>query len=461
MKKILIIDDDTSMCTLLSKFLRKHGYETDVAFNGIEGISKFKKSNFDTVLCDYRLGDMNGKEVLFEITKYKPGTIFLIVTGYSDIRTAIDIIKFGAYDYICKPVIPDEILSILASALDDSPEKNNNRKTGSKNKNAKIFQTGTDIFIGKDPSTKVLYQQMALVAPTNYSVILYGESGTGKEVIAKAIHETSERRSKPFIAMDCGTLNKELSGSELFGHVKGSFTGAVNDKAGHFELAKGGTLFLDEIANLSIEVQATLLRVIQEKKFRRVGSNNEIGADVRIIVASNENLQSSYKKGKFREDLYHRLNEFSINLTPLRKRIKDIEPLAIFFLEKVNRELGKKIESYDDDVIDLFKNYKWQGNIRELKNVIRRAVLLSEDKNVSLGTLPNEIRSHSMINDMRIVETLSGSSDLDKASLDAEYKLIQSLMIKNNFNKSKTAKILKINRKTLHNKLKEHAKLSC
>ena len=449
------------MCALLSRFLSKHGYQTDSAPNGIAGISQFKNSNFDAVLCDYRLGDITGKEVLLEIIKYKPDTIFLVVTGYSDIRTAIDIIKFGAYDYICKPIVPDEILNILSIALKDSSEKNDNRNIGLKRKTEKISKTENDIFIGNDPSTKELYKQVVLVAPTNYSVILYGESGTGKEVIAKAIHETSERRSKPFVAMDCGTLNKELSGSELFGHAKGSFTGAVSDKEGHFELANGGTLFLDEVANLSLEIQATLLRVIQERKFKRVGGNKEIEADVRIIVASNENLQTSYKKGKFREDLYHRLNEFSINLPSLRNRTKDIKPLAVFFLEKVNQELGKKITGYDDDVIDLFKNYNWPGNIRELKNVIRRAVLLSEDKNISLATLPNEIALYSMFKKQPAVEIISGSSDLDKASLNAEYNLILSVMQKNNFNKTKAAEILKINRKTLHNKLKEHAKLNC
>src|SRR5690606_39190990 len=214
-----------------------------------------------------------------------------------------------------------------------------------------------EYLVGQDGETAKLYQQIEIVAQTNYSIILYGESGTGKEVIAKTIHESSKRKGKPFIAMDCGTLSKELSGSELFGHVKGAFTGALADKEGHFELANGGTLFLDEVANLTPEVQASLLRVIQERKYKRVGGNKEMPVDIRIIVASNENLQDAYRKGKFREDLYHRFNEFSINLPPLRERKKDIRLFAEFFLEKSNEELDREVSGFDDNVLDMFMNY--------------------------------------------------------------------------------------------------------
>ncbi|HEY4876172.1 MAG TPA: sigma-54 dependent transcriptional regulator [Puia sp.] len=391
MKRILIIDDDSDMCILLSKFLTKHGYETETASSGKSGIANFKKSDFDAVICNYRLGDMNGKDVLVEIIKFNPTIIFLVFTGYSDIKTAVEVIKFGALDYIVKPIVPEEILNILSTAFGSPKNKIDDGAKLPDKKNKAIPESENNFFKGNDPATKELYKQVALVAPTNYSVILYGESGTGKEVVAKNIHELSSRNLKPFISLDCGTLNKELSGSELFGHMKGSFTDAHNDKAGHFELANGGTLFLDEVANLSLDVQSSLLRVIQERKIKRVGGNKEIDIDVRIIVASNEDLPNAHKKKKFREDLYHRLNEFSINLPALRDRKKDIKPLADFFLAKANSELKKNIEGFDDDVINLFTNYKWPGNIRELKNVVRRAALLTNEKNISNKSLPWEI----------------------------------------------------------------------
>jgi two-component system, NtrC family, response regulator HydG len=334
---------------------------------------------------------MNGKDVLVEIIKSDPAIIFLIFTGYSDIKTAVEVIKFGALDYIVKPIVPEEILNILSAALGSSQNKTVDNEKLSGKKNRSIPQSENNFFKGNDPATKELYKQVALVAPTNYSVILYGESGTGKEVVAKNIHELSSRNSKPFISLDCGTLNKELSGSLLFGHMKGSFTDAHHDKAGHFELANGGTLFLDEVANLSLDVQSSLLRVIQERKIKRIGGNKEIDIDVRIIVASNEDLLNAHKKKKFREDLYHRLNEFSINLPALRDRKKDIKPLADFFLAKANVELDKSIEGFEDDVITLFTDYKWPGNIRELKNVVRRAALLTTEKYIFSKSLPWEI----------------------------------------------------------------------
>ena len=260
-----------------------------------------------------------------------------------------------------------------------------------KNKRQYVISANKEFLVGQDGETAQVYKQIEIVGGTNYSIILYGESGTGKEVIAKTIHETSNRKNKPFVAMDCGTLSKELAGSELFGHVKGAFTGAITDKEGHFELANGGTLFLDEVVNLSPEIQAALLRVIQERKFKRVGGTKEMDVDVRIIVASNENLQEAYKKGKFREDLYHRFNEFSINLPPLRERKGDIPLFADFFLDKTNQELNKNIEGYEDDVLEMFINYKWPGNLREFRNVVRRAVLLTPSGKINSKVLPWEI----------------------------------------------------------------------
>lgn len=472
MKRILIIDDDMDMCSLLGRFLQRKGYETDAAHSGSKGIAKVKEQLFDVVLCDFRLGDKEGREVLQEIKAVNPHIIVIIITGYSDIKTAVDVIKQGAFDYITKPLIPDEVLNVINKALsqsgngaDSAPELHNGSPL---KKKPAMVATDSEFLVGQSPATKDLYKQIELVAPTPYSVILYGESGTGKEVVAKTIHNFSDRKDKPFVAMDCGTLSKELSGSELFGHVKGSFTGALNDKEGHFELANGGTLFLDEVANLSSEIQASLLRVIQERKFKRVGGTKEMNVDVRIIVASNENLQEAYRKGKFREDLYHRFNEFSINIPPLRSRREDIPLFADFFLRKACTELNKNIEGFDKEVIDLFMDYAWPGNLREFRNVIRRAALLTSGSFVNAATLPWEITNRSSYCSISSPETqpakvavatampVNGGLDLKNAATQAEYETIMNVLKQVNFNKTKAAELLKIDRKTLYNKLRMH-----
>jgi two-component system response regulator HydG len=463
-KSILIIDDDADMCALLTRFLSKNGYTVDAAHSGNKGLEKFKAGKFDIVLCDFRLGDKkDGKDILIEIKQHNPQTIVLIITGYSDIKTAVDVIKAGAYDYITKPLIPDEVLNVLQAAIrqSENSDGNDDRSSNSNasNNNRKNNANNSEFLIGEAPATKALYSQIEIVAPTNYSVILNGESGTGKEVIAKTIHELSSRKSKPFVAMDCGTLSKELAGSELFGHLKGAFTGAINDKEGHFELANGGTLFLDEVANLSSEIQASLLRVIQERKIKRIGGNKEIEVDVRIIVATNENLQDAYKHGKFREDLYHRFNEFSIQLPPLRERKNDIPAFADFFLQKTNKELGKNIEGFEEEVMKMFVDYSWPGNLREFKNVIRRSALLTNTGKISPATLPAEITGFIFQKPSVTFTTESqtvkgGAIDLKDTASKAEYEAIMQVLKEVNFNKTKAAELLNIDRKTLYNKIK-------
>ncbi len=279
MKRILLIDDDMDMCTLLGRFLQRKGFETDAAYSGNKGIAKFKEQHFDVVLCDFRLGDKEGREVLKEIKEINPHAVVIIITGYSDIKIAVDVIKHGAFDYITKPLIPEEVLNVINKSLQEPVSAG---ISAAAKKSSGTTTNDGEFLKGKAGTTQELYKQIELVAPTNYSIILYGESGTGKEVMAKTIHLSSVRKDKPFVALDCGTLSKELVGSELFGHMKGSFTGALGDKEGLFEVANGGTLFLDEVANLSLDIQASLLRVIQERKFKRVGGNKEINADVRI-----------------------------------------------------------------------------------------------------------------------------------------------------------------------------------
>lgn len=469
MKRILIIDDDLDMCSLLSRFLQRNGFETEAVHTGNKGIAKVTEQKFDIVLCDFRLGDKDGKDVLQEIKAIHPQTIVIIITGYSDIKTAVDVIKLGAFDYITKPLIPDEVLNVIGKALkattggeSNSSETNSTSVGSSLKKRSNPASPDSEFLVGQAPVTKDLYKQIELVAPTNYSIILYGESGTGKEVVAKTIHQYSNRRDKPFIAMDCGTLSKELAGSELFGHVKGAFTGALNDKEGHFEMANGGTLFLDEVTNLSYEIQAALLRVVQERKFRRVGGSKEMSLDIRVIVASNENLQDAYRKGKFREDLYHRFNEFSIIIPPLRNRKDDIPLFADFFLQKAIGELSKDIEGFEPEVVKLFMDYSWPGNLREFRNVIRRAALLTTSKLISAKSLPWEITNASLMVATPEVShhpapiVMNRESDLRNAASLAEYETIMNVLKQVNFNKTKAAEILKIDRKTLYNKLKGH-----
>jgi two-component system response regulator HydG len=305
-------------------------------------------------------------------------------------------------------------------------------------------------------------------------VIIYGESGSGKEAIAQEIHKRSKRKNKPFVAIDCGALSKELAGSELFGHEKGSFTGALNQKTGSFELANSGTIFLDEVANLSYDIQVSLLRVVQERKMRRVGGTKDIELDVRIIIASNEKLWDATRKGKFREDLYHRFNEFSIDVPPLRQRPDDIMLFANHFLEQTNSELGKNLKRFSAEVENIFRNYVWYGNLRELKNVIKRATLLSDGEQVEASSLPFEISHYNKlqfdkqpepaavhtvpntIEDLTETPRTISETTLKGASIDAEYEMILRALKKVNFNKSKAAKLLNIDRKTLYNKMKQY-----
>jgi two-component system response regulator HydG len=476
MKRILIIDDEVNVALLLSKFLTRNGFDVSTASSGTGGMEALKNGEFQLVLCDFRLEDTDGREMLRNIKLQYPKTGVIIITGYSDIKMAVELIKMGAYDYITKPLYPDEILNTINKAFETHhalvevdeepqaaivPEK-------SKIKDPKKTVFAAEFVTGTSKASKELARQIELVAPTNYSVIILGESGTGKESVAKSIHLNSPRHSQPFIAMDCGSLTKELAASEFFGHEKGSFTGALYTKIGHFEMANGGTLFLDEVGNLSYEIQAALLRTVQERKVKRIGSTKEIDLDVRIIIATNENLQEGIQKGRFREDLYHRFNEFSIYMPPLRDRGHDIILLAEHFLRSANQELGRNVEALSQEVVDCFMNYRWQGNIRELKNVMRRATLLTEGNEITLKALPLEMSTYKLsyepvsysnnnghhVTHAEVPEVKEPRHDLKNAALEAEYETIIRVLREVNFNKTKAAEILNIDRKTLYNKMK-------
>ena len=479
MEHILIIDDDVDMCKLLSRFLTRHGYEVAYAHNGKKGLEAMELQLPDAVLCDFRLGDTDGKTLLLKIRELTPAMPVIIITGYSDVKMAVDVMKNGAFDYVTKPLFPEEILLTIKKAISTKNEEGNN--DNSTKENSRIIKTGAKkenknsdkyIFSTTGAFGEIL-KQMKLVAPTNYSVIIYGESGSGKESVAHYIHEQSSRSNKPFIAIDCGALSKELAGSELFGHEKGAFTGALNEKTGSLEMANGGTVFLDEVSNLSYDVQVLLLRVVQERKMRRVGGNKEIELDVRIIVASNELLYDAAQKGKFREDLYHRFNEFNITVPPLRDRKTEVMLFAGFFLEKANAELGKNITGFAPAAAQLFKIYHWPGNLRELKNVTKRAALLTEAGTIELTALPFELVNHSKLlfevnNSEDLSEDVRGKNNfiqrpseinehtLKSVSIDAEYETIVMALKKADYNKSKAAKILNVDRKTLYNKMRQY-----
>jgi two-component system response regulator HydG len=434
---------------------------------------------------------MSGSSILRKIKEKNPSVPVIIITGYSNIKTAVEVMKLGAMDYVTKPLLPDEILLTIRKALSASSEEKANGESQAdpdpivkEDKlavmNAKRQAESATYIFGDSSEFKNILNQIELVGPTNYSIIIYGESGSGKEVIAQEIHKRSRRNNKPFIAIDCGTLSRELAGSELFGHEKGSFTGAIGQKAGSFELANGGTIFLDEIANLPYDVQVQLLRVTQERKMRRVGGTKDIDLDVRIIVASNRRLWDAAKTGQFREDLYHRFNEFQINVPPLRERANDIMVFANHFLLQTNRELGKNVKRFSPEVEDVFRKYVWHGNLRELKNVVKRATLLSDSSVIDIKSIPFELVNHRKLQFDNTAEqsapvkeatTVTSSSSsaapatprepgLKSVSIDAEYEWILETLKKVDFNKSKAAKLLKIDRKTLYNKIKQYKDLN-
>lgn len=431
--RVLVVDDDTAFCVMLKTFLQKKGYSVTSVFTGAEAKEALEADSYDVVLTDIRLPDTDGLDILKAARAQSMDTQVILMTGYTDIRAAVNAMKLGAYDYVGKPINPDEILHTISNAL--------KRKGGTTVPSGGSRPAPPVSFVkGISDDAQRLHEHVRLVGPTDMSVLIIGDSGTGKEHIAKAIHDASKRSGAPYIPVDCGAIPKELASSEFFGHIKGSFTGAVTDKTGHFETANGGTLFLDEVGNLSYDVQVQLLRALQERKIKPVGSSREIDVDIRVVAATNEDLYEAVKRGDFREDLYHRLNEFCIRVPKLSERKKDILLFAEFFLSKANEELEKQIQGFEEDVIALFRNYEWPGNLREMKNIIKRSVLLERGSIISMEVLPPEMKKVT-------------TNDVVYNKLNEEESIKQALE-KANYNKSKAARLLDIDRKTLYNKLK-------
>lgn len=455
MKKILIVDDEPDICLLLKKYFKKKGFDAESQPTGEAAIKWLKSNAADLVICDFKLPDYTGLEILQKIKIINAGIQVIIITGYSDVRIAVDALKKGAYDYVTKPLYPDEILVTVNQALKrqggaEVPTTQRAKTNHTSQLDAKAYISGVS------HQAQAVIKHIDLIAATDMSVVIEGETGTGKEYVARAIHEKSHRDQKPFVAVDCGALPQELAASELFGHIKGAFTGAIQDKKGCFERANGGTLFLDEIGNLSYENQLNLLRVLQERVVRKVGGANEIQVDVRVLVATNENLREKVKSGEFREDIYFRLNEFKIELSPLRERPDDISVFADHFLTQANEQLNKKVTRFEDEVLQIFKTYSWPGNLRELKNVIKRSVLLSSSEVVAHETLPQEIMQPVQPEHIDMVFNGGIPASLKSVAEQAEKQAILLVLEKTNNNKSKTAELLGVDRKTLYNKMRAY-----
>ena len=436
---ILIVEDDLVFSTMMKTWLAKKGFEVDTASATARARKLLAERTYDLILSDLRLPDQDGIRLLAWLRSRPCHTPFIIMTSYAEIQSAVEAMKQGASDYIAKPIHPDELLKKIKEAI-KTPEPPAYTETG------KAAHPAPQNFLeGESEAAHQLFNYVRLVAPTQMSVLINGSSGTGKEYVAHRIHKLSRRNGKPFIAIDCGSIPKELAASEFFGHIKGSFTGALTDKKGAFEEANEGTLFLDEIGNLSYEVQVQLLRALQERRIRRIGSAKEIEVDVRLICATNENLKEGIAKGTFREDLYHRINEFTLRMPDLKDRAEDILLFANFFLDQANRELERNLIGFDAAASEALQRYPWPGNLRQLKNVVKRATLLAQGDFIT----PNEL-GEDILTPPAAPET--ASLNLHDGELEKQ-RIVHALQRTGN-NKSKAAQLLGIDRKTLYNKMK-------
>lgn len=443
MRSILIIEDDITFSLMLSTWLKKKGFDVSSVTTIAEGKKNIEKKTFDLMLSDLRLPDGDGIELLKWMEENKKQLPVIVMTGYAEIQTAVLAIKLGASDYVSKPLNPNELLQKIEEVFSDKspPPPPQFQVEGVRSVEAK----SEEYIEGNSVIARQMYDHVRLVAPTDMSTLINGESGTGKEYVARLIHRKSSRTDKPFVAVDCGAIPKDLAASEFFGHMKGSFTGAIDNKTGAFVAAHGGTIFLDEIGNLTYEVQVQLLRALQERKVKPIGSNQEIPINVRLISATNENLRQAIDKGEFREDLYHRINEFTIRIPSLRERTEDIIMFANHFLDQANLELNKSIVGFDQEAADLFCSYSWPGNLRQMKNAVKYGTLLTTGKYISLKDLPEELLGEERDEVMNVAHLKNE---------DHERSLIIRALKETDNNKSKAAKLLGIDRKTLYNKLK-------
>lgn len=462
MTHILIVEDDLAFGTMMQTWLRKKGFETSRATSvGAAARLLMDGTKPDLVLSDLRLPDHDGLFLLGWMRKRGHNAPFIVMTNYAEVQNAVLAMKLGAADYIAKPVQPDILLQKIKDALaqaanttaaadastppPSTPNKNSHSSSDKSNETKTETSSNVPRYIeGKSEASKQLYSYVQLVAPTPMSVLILGASGTGKEYVARRIHELSSRSDKPFFALDCGAIPKDVAASEFFGHKKGSFTGADSDKRGAFETANGGTLFLDEVGNLSYDVQVQLLRALQERRIRPVGGDREIEVDIRLVCATNENLEQAVAEGRFREDLYHRINEFTIYMPQLRERGNDLFLFADLFIRQANEELQRNVEGFDASAAEMLVSNSWPGNLRQLNNVMKRAVLLTRGRLITTTELSQAMGP-----------TLQQQPSLTLHDENDERERIKQALQQTNGNKSKAARLLGIDRKTIYNKIEK------
>jgi two-component system, NtrC family, response regulator AtoC len=445
---ILVVDDDRNLCRVLKAHLEKSGFAVLVTYDVDSALPTIKEKDLDLIITDLKMPGKSGMDLLAFSKEEKPATPVIMITAFGNIEHAVSAIKTGAFDFITKPFDEDELLNVIKKAISESQK---NRELVSA-----YFDRETEFipgFIGRTPGIRQILQTLQKIAPTDSTVLITGETGVGKEVIARAIHLASHRRNHPFVKVNCAAIPENLLESELFGYEKGAFTGATTNKPGRFEIAHLGTLFLDEIGEIPVHLQAKLLGVIQDKALERVGGVKTIKIDIRIVAATNIDLQSTIQSGKFRSDLFYRLNVVPIHLPPLRERKDDLIPLVSYFLKKFAEKYRKKITDVALEVMTAFSGYNWPGNIRELENVLERMVLMSEEETLRLDQLPGEIRGVELT---PIPSPSSLKEKVDDISRVTEKQMIIDALTKTNQNRTKAAELLGISRRTLQNKIKEY-----
>lgn len=457
MQHILIVEDDIAFGTMLQTWLRRKGFEVEKATSvgaAVKLLTETFGKEVDLVLSDLRLPDHDGLRLLAWMHEHDINAPFIVMTNYAEVQNAVLAMKSGAADYIAKPVQPDILLQKIKDAIEQNAQQSNATTQNSTTQNAPTahnskFKTQSAKLTaprhieGKSEASRQLYSYVELVAPTPMSVLILGASGTGKEYVAHRIHDLSARADKPFFALDCGAIPRDVAASEFFGHKKGAFTGADTDKRGAFEMANGGTLFLDEVGNLSYEVQVQLLRALQERRIRPVGGTQEIPIDIRLVCATNENLEEAVGEGRFREDLYHRINEFTIYMPKLSERGSDLFLFADLFIHHANEELNRTVEGFDSDAAELLASHSWPGNLRELNNVVKRAVLLTRGNKITTAELTQAMGQIRTDNVLQLHDE------------DTERQRIITALQQTNGNKAKAARILGVDRKTIYNKIEK------
>lgn len=457
MQHILIVEDDIAFGTMLQTWLRRKGFEVEKATSvgaAVKLLTETFGKEVDLVLSDLRLPDHDGLRLLAWMHEHDINAPFIVMTNYAEVQNAVLAMKSGAADYIAKPVQPDILLQKIKDAMEQNAQQASSTTQNSTTQNAPTahnskFKTQSAKLTaprhieGKSEASRQLYSYVELVAPTPMSVLILGASGTGKEYVAHRIHDLSARADKPFFALDCGAIPRDVAASEFFGHKKGAFTGADTDKRGAFEMANGGTLFLDEVGNLSYEVQVQLLRALQERRIRPVGGTQEIPIDIRLVCATNENLEEAVGEGRFREDLYHRINEFTIYMPKLSERGSDLFLFADLFIRHANEELNRTVEGFDSAAAELLASHSWPGNLRELNNVVKRAVLLTRGNKITTAELTQAMGQIRTDNILQLHDE------------DTERQRIITALQQTNGNKAKAARLLGIDRKTIYNKIEK------